>query len=71
MNLRISFDLDQTLISPNIDWDIEPNLRDFRGGDWHLRKGTVELFKWIREQNHEIWIYTNSYRGWKALDSWF
>ena len=71
MNLRISFDLDETLISRNINWEVEPNLKGFRGVEEHLRKGTVELFKWIREHYHEIWIYTNSYRGWKALDSWF
>jgi phosphoserine phosphatase len=69
MNLRISFDLDQTLITSNINWDIEHNLKGFRGGKYRLRKATVELFKWVREHNHEIWIYTNSYRGWKALDT--
>jgi hypothetical protein len=69
--MRISFDLDETLISRNIDWEVEPDLKGFRGDEERLRKGTVELFKWIREQNHEIWIYTNSYRGWKDLDSWF
>jgi hypothetical protein len=66
--MRISFDLDETIIS---DWDVEPDLRGFRGNKEHLRKGTVELFKWIRQQNHKIWIYTNSYRGRKALESWF
>ena len=71
MNLRISFDLNQTLISRNIDWEAEPNLKGFRGGEWRLRKGTVELFKWIREHNHEIWIYTNSYTSWEYIASWF
>jgi hypothetical protein len=66
--MRISFDLDETIIS---DWEVEPDLRGFRGNKERLRKGTVELFEWIRKQNHEIWIYTNSYRGWKALESWF
>jgi len=69
--MRISFDLDETLISQNIDWEVEPDLAGFRGEKERLRKGTVELFKWIREQNHEIWIYTNSYRGWMDLGSWF
>ena len=69
--MRISFDLDETIISRNIDWEVEPEVKGFRGDEERLRKGTVELFKWIREQNHEIWIYTNSYRGWKSLDSWF
>jgi hypothetical protein len=69
--MRISFDLDETLISRNIDWEVEPDLKGFRGGEERLRRGTVELFKWIRKQNHEIWIYTNSYRGRKALKSWF
>jgi hypothetical protein len=69
--MRISFDLDETLISRNIDWEVEPDLNGFRGSEERLRKGTVELFEWIREQNYEIWIYTNSYRGRKALYSWF
>jgi hypothetical protein len=69
--MRISFDLDETIISRNINWEVEPVLNGFRGHEERLRKGTVELFKWIREHNHEIWIYTNSYRGWKALESWF
>lgn len=69
--MRISFDLDETIISRKIGWEVEPDLKGFRGGEERLRRGTVELFKWIREQNHEIWIYTNSYRGWKELDSWF
>jgi len=71
MNLRISFDLTETLISQNNAWEVEPNLKGFRGDEWRLRKGTVELFKWIREHNHEIWIYTNSYTGRKVLASWF
>ena len=71
MELRISFDLNQTLISRNSEWEAEPNLKGFRGGQWRLRKGTVELFKWIREHNHEIWIYTNSYTGWTDIASWF
>ena len=69
--MRISFDLDETIITRNIDWEVEPDLKGFRGNKERLRKGTVELFEWIREQNHEIWIYTNSYRGRKALESWF
>jgi phosphoserine phosphatase len=56
--MRISFDLDGTLISENIEWKIEPDLRGFRGEKERLRKGTVDLFIWIREQNHEIWIFT-------------
>jgi hypothetical protein len=69
--MRISFDLDETLISRNIDWEVEPDLKGFRGGEERLRKGTVELFNWIRERNHEIWICTNSYRGRRALECWF
>jgi hypothetical protein len=71
MKLRISFDLDQTLISQDSEWQAEPDLKGFRRGKWRLRKGTVELFKWIRGHNHEIWIYTNSYTGWNDIVSWF
>lgn len=69
--MRISFDLDGTLISRQIDWEVEPNLKGFRKDQDYLRKGTIELFKWIRLKNHEIWIYTNSYRGFKELKRWF
>ena len=69
--MRISFDLDETLLSRHVNWEIEPGLKGFREGEEFLRKGTVELFKWIRSLEHEIWIYTNSYRGFKALETWF
>ena len=40
--MRISFDLDETIITRNIDWEVEPDLKGFRGNKERLRKGTVE-----------------------------
>ena len=40
--MRISFDLDETLISRNIDREVEPGPIGFRGDEERLRKGTVE-----------------------------
>lgn len=28
-----------------------------------LRRGTIDLMKWIREQGIELWIYTTSFRS--------
>ena len=39
--MRISFDLDETIISRKIDWEVEPDLEGFRGAKERLRKGTV------------------------------
>ena len=69
--MRISFDLDETLLSRTVKWELEPGLNGFREDSEYLRKGTREIFQWIRSLEHEIWIYTNSYRGFKALEKWF
>ena len=58
--MRISFDLDDTLITRTYDWEFEPDLPGFREESEYLRKGTVDLFHWVREQGHEIWIYSIS-----------
>ena len=69
--MRLSFDLDDTLVTRIHSWTFEPGLPGFREDSEYLRLGTVELFNWIRQNGHEIWIYTNSYRGFKNLTDWF
>ncbi len=69
--MRISFDLDETLISASDSWQVEPDLPGFRDDRERLRLGTSQLFRWLRSEGHEIWIYTNSYRGFKDLARWF
>lgn len=61
--MRISFDLDDTLIPGDSSSALEP-LR-FAGaarafGVERLRAGTRELFASLRERDHSIWIYSSS-----------
>jgi len=63
--MRIAFDLDDTLLATTHDFPIEMPLKRF----WSyflkyepLRKGTTKLFSQCRNLNHEIWIYTTSFR---------
>ena len=65
--MRISFDIDNTLIPFLGEFEQEEPtslLRIFTKEK--LRKGTVHLFENLEKQGHEIWIYTTSYRSkWK------
>lgn len=61
----VSFDLDDTLFVSDKDFKTEPSLRFPLNIIYKekLRSGTVELMKYIREQNIKLWIYTTSYRS--------
>jgi len=62
--MRISFDLDNTLIPYNGEFPVEK--RNFLGrllGVEEIRKGSVELIKKLQENGHSIHIYTSSYRS--------
>lgn len=61
----ISFDLDDTLFVSEENFKTEPILRFPMNLIYkeRLRSGTVELMKYIREQNIKLWIYTTSYRS--------
>lgn len=71
--MRISFDLDETLFVNPRTMDTEPELKF----PWNLlfkeklRKGSVSLFKEIRERGHEIYIYTTSFRTTGYIRSYF
>ncbi len=61
--MRISFDLDDTIISTS-KFSLE------KESVWskiikaeRIRLGTVTLFKKLRSENHQIYIYTTSYRS--------
>lgn len=69
----ISFDLDDTLFVSERNFRTEPALRFplnliFKE---KLRFGTVELMKFIREQNMQLWIYTTSYRSERYIRGFF
>jgi hypothetical protein len=72
--MRISFDLDDTLILKSIAGPCEETLPARKRGDAieeKLRKGTRELFLALHEKGWEIVIYSNSFRGKSELISWF
>jgi FMN phosphatase YigB (HAD superfamily) len=58
----ISFDLDDTLISNKFELEKSNLLQQFLGLE-NLRKGTVDLFRELKKQKHQIYIYTTSYRS--------
>jgi hypothetical protein len=63
--MRISFDLDDTLICRQSGAKYEHNLDLFSIGLWlnePLRLGTRFLIRYLQQDGHEIWIYTSSYR---------
>lgn len=60
----ISFDLDNTLIPFNDEFEIE-NFNYFSNliGVEKIRKGTISLFQILEKDGHQIWIYTTSNRS--------
>lgn len=69
----ISFDLDDTLFVPEKGFKTEPKLKFPFNLIYKekLRSGTVELMKFIRDQNIKLWIYTTSYRSEKYIRGLF
>lgn len=69
--MRISFDLDDTLI-PGSSYNFQTKRRN-----WFqkitsiekIRKGTKELFKFLQKREHEVGIYTTSFRS--KFKIWF
>ncbi|KIQ14706.1 hypothetical protein RT99_23015 [Flavobacterium sp. MEB061] len=60
--MKVSFDLDDTLISKKFELEKVSLFQKFLGIE-SIRKGTINLFKEIKKQKHEILIYTTSYRS--------
>lgn len=58
----ISFDLDDTLISNKFELE-KTNFFQRLFGIESIRKGTIDLFKELKKQKHQIYIYTTSYRS--------
>lgn len=71
--MRISFDLDDTLICyggatscvPRLSWLLRLFVRDEP-----LRLGTPDLVEALRQRGHDVWIYTTSIRGRWRLRCW-
>ena len=71
--MRISFDLDDTLILKTVDGGYDESLPPLKRSyvEERLRKGTRDLMTILAERGCEIWIYSNSYRGKSDLMEWF
>lgn len=71
--MRISFDLDDTLICFSVDVSREPSLpwllRLFVY-DEPLRSGTCRLIRELQSKGHEVWIYTTSLRKERSVRFW-
>ena len=63
--MRIAFDLDGTLIPGQVFFELEPVPAGLFAR-WvsrePLRKGTVRLFRALRNLGHDVWICTTSFR---------
>ncbi|WP_294304564.1 hypothetical protein [uncultured Chryseobacterium sp.] len=60
--MKISFDLDDTIISTRFPLERRPFFAKMIGTE-KLRSGTIALFKTLKAQKHKIYIYTTSYRN--------
>ncbi len=71
--MRISFDLDDTLICTNPAIPREPDrVPAWWKWKYHepLRLGAVALHRELRQRGHEIWIYTTSHRHPRDVARW-
>lgn len=71
--MKISFDLDNTLICFGESAGYEPRLPWYLrivAGNEPLRLGASELAKRLRESGWELWIYTTSLRDPAAVKRW-
>ncbi len=71
--MRISFDLDDTLICYQPGVPCEPMLAWYRrmfAGNEPLRQGTRSLMSRLHQGGWEVWIYTTSHRNPTAVRWW-
>jgi hypothetical protein len=62
--MRISFDLDDTIIPGRIVFETESqNIIHALLGLEKIRKDTIKLFRELKNRNHQIGIYTTSFRS--------
>lgn len=72
--MKISFDLDDTLICYQPGAQHEPELlwyQRLRAGKEPLRLGARELLRRLHDRGWELWIYTTSTRPPERLRRWF
>ena len=71
--MKVSFDLDDTLFVSPENFETEAALKfPFKLiYKERLRRGTIDLMRWIREQGIELWIYTTSFRSERYIRKMF
>jgi len=68
----ISFDIDNTLIPYSDEFEVEERkLLSRLFAAESIRKGTIDLFKTLKSKEHQIWIYTTSFRSVLSLKRTF
>ncbi len=61
--MKISFDLDDTIVANQLfEWERQTWLQRICGVE-KIRMGTISLFKELRRRGHSICVYTTSYRS--------
>ncbi len=71
--MRISFDLDDTLICYRDGALLEPAppwYRRWMTSGEPLRRGAVALIRELQALGHDVWIYTTSHRSPRAIRRW-
>lgn len=71
--MRISFDLDETIICYGDSVPLEPRLPWYWRllvHDEPLRQGTCQLVRQLQSRGWEVWIYTTSHRRPDAVRRW-
>lgn len=71
--MRISFDLDDTLICYGPNFSLEPRLPWYMrliAGNEPLRRGAPELVCRLQDAGWEVWIYTTSHRPLGSVRRW-
>jgi hypothetical protein len=71
--MRISFDLDETLICTDVNVPREPIPAWYRrllASTEPMRSGTCDLISLLRDSDWEIWVYTTSHRSRFAIRQW-
>lgn len=69
----VSFDLDDTLFVAEDNFKIEQKLKFPFCYIYKetLRKGTIELIKYLKDNNINVWVYTTSYRSERYIKGLF
>ena len=69
----VSFDLDDTLFVSEDNFKIEPKLKFPFCYIYKetLRKGTIDLIKYLKDNSVKVWVYTTSYRSERYIKGLF